>query len=161
MTKAGVRELKDQLHSKDLKLTRARELIVQKILSAKVGEHFSADQLWESLRKKDKRVSKATVYRTLNLLAGKKVLEEHDFGRGEKYYERMVDRPHHDHLICVHCGRIIEFENPEIERLQEKIAHHHHFTIAYHSHKLFGACSHCRGKHTKPVRPGYKSRILS
>ncbi len=137
-------DFKDQLHSKDLKITRARQAIVQKILSTKSGEHFSADQLWESLRKKDKRVSKATVYRTLNLLAKEKVLEEHDFGRGETYYERMVDRPHHDHLICIHCGRIIEFENPEIERLQEAIARREHFTIAYHSHKLFGACASCR-----------------
>ena len=137
-------DLQDQLHSKDLKITRARQAIVQKILSTKSGEHFSADQLWESLRKKDKRVSKATVYRTLNLLAKEKVLEEHDFGRGETYYERMVDRPHHDHLICIHCGRIIEFENPEIERLQEAIARREHFTIAYHSHKLFGACASCR-----------------
>ena len=153
MTKTGIRELKNRFRSKDLKLTRARELIVQKILSTKAGEHFSADQLWDSLRKKDKRVSKATVYRTLNLLAGKKVLEEHDFGRGEKYYERMVDRPHHDHLICIHCGRIIEFENPEIEKLQERIAHSHRFTIAYHSHKLFGACARCRGKNAEPVRP--------
>lgn len=128
----------------DLKATRPREVIVKKILSAKVGEHFTADQLWEQLRARHKRVSKATVYRTLNLLVEKKVVEEHDFGRDEKYYERMVARPHHDHLICIHCGRIIEFENPEIERLQKQVAHQENFSIAYHSHKLFGACSQCR-----------------
>lgn len=138
--------LKDNLHEKNLKLTRPRELIVKKILSAKTGEHFTADELWEKLRKKDRRVSRATVYRTLHLLAQKKVVEEHDFGRGEKYYERMVERPHHDHLICIQCGRIIEFENPEIERLQEKIAKQENFLIAYHSHKLFGTCSRCRHK---------------
>jgi len=146
MTKTTVRELKNRFQSKGLKLTRPREVIVQKILSAKAGRHFSADQLWESLRYKDRRVSKATVYRTLNLLAERKVVEEHDFGKGETYYERMVERPHHDHLICIHCGRIIEFENPEIEHLQERIAHHHDFAIAYHSHKLFGACSRCHRK---------------
>ena len=144
MNETFIRELKGQLRWKDLKLTRAREFIVRKILSTKSGEHFSADQLWESLRRKHKRVSKATVYRTLNLLAGKKVLEEHDFGRGEKYYERMVDRPHHDHLICIHCGRIIEFENSEIERLQEETARREHFVIAYHSHKIFGTCGRCQ-----------------
>ena len=131
---------------KDVKLTRPRGIIVQKILSAKTGEHFSADQLWERCRRKDRRVSRATVYRTLNLLVEKKMVEEHDFGRGEKYYERMVERPHHDHLICVHCGQIIEFENPEIERLQEKIAKQENFSIAYHSHKLFGTCSDCHRK---------------
>ncbi len=144
MPKTPSHEPKEYFQSKDLKLTRARELIVEKILSAKVGEHFSADQLWESLRKKDKRVSKATIYRTLNLLAEKKVVEEHDFGREEKYYERMVERPHHDHLICVQCGRIIEFENPEIERLQEEIARKENFKISYHNHKIFGSCRQCR-----------------
>ncbi len=130
----------------DLKLTRPRQAIVERILNARAGEHFSADQLWEQLRKKHKDVSKATVYRTLHLLAQKKVIEEHDFGREEKYYERMVERPHHDHLICVHCGRIIEFENAEIEQIQEKIAKQQGFTLSYHSHKLFGACSRCPQK---------------
>lgn len=128
----------------DLKLTKPREKIVEDILATKTGEHFTADQLWHRLRKRHKRVSKATVYRTLNLLAGKKMVEEHDFGKGEKFYERMVERPHHDHLICVQCGRIIEFENPQIERLQEKVAKQEGFQIAYHSHKLFGACARCR-----------------
>jgi Fur family ferric uptake transcriptional regulator len=138
-----VRKEIEELKS-DLKLTRPREVIAQKILSSKAGEHFTADELWEELRKKDKRVSRATVYRTLHLLVQKKMVEEHDFGKGEKYYERMMERPHHDHLICVHCGRIIEFENPQIERLQEEIARKENFAIAYHSHKLFGTCSHCR-----------------
>ena len=144
--------IRERLHVKDLKLTRPREVIVQKILSTKAGEHFSADELWEWLRRKDKSVSKATVYRTLNLLAQKKVVEEHDFGKGQKYYERMMERPHHDHLICVHCGRIIEFENPQIESLQEEIAQHEDFVISYHSHKIFGACSHCHRKKKKAIQ---------
>lgn len=130
----------------DLKVTRPREVIVENILKSRAGEHFTADQLWERLRKKDRRVSKATVYRTLGLLVQKKMVEEHDFGKGEKYYERMVERPHHDHLICIRCGRIIEFENPQIERLQEAIASREGFKIAYHSHKLFGTCSRCHSK---------------
>ncbi len=138
---------------KGLKLTRPREVIVEKILAAKVGEHFSADELWEQLRKTEGHVSKATVYRTLGLLVKKKVVEEHDFGRGQKYYERMVERPHHDHLICIHCGRIIEFGNLEIERLQEEVARREHFKIAYHSHKLFGACSRCHSKIPSQTRP--------
>lgn len=140
-------ELKERLHDKDLKLTHPREVIAEKILSAKAGEHFSADELWEKLRKTAKGVSKATVYRTLNLLVEKKIVEEHDFGKGQKYYERMVERPHHDHLICVQCGRIVEFENAEIERLQEVIARESGFKLSYHSHKLFGACPRCRSRH--------------
>lgn len=146
MGKEPTASVPNPFRGEDLKLTRPRELIVQKILATKTGEHFSADKLWEELRKKDRRVSKATVYRTLHLLVQKKVVEEHDFGRGEKYYERMLERPHHDHLICIHCGRIMEFENPEVERLQEEIAKREGFVIAYHSHKLFGACSRCSQK---------------
>ena len=148
MTKNLINQFQESLRDKDLKLTRSREEIMEKILSSKAGEHFSADELWDKLRQKDKRVSKATVYRTLNLLVEKKIVEEHDFGRGSKYYERMVERPHHDHLICIQCGSIIEFENPEIERLQEEIAREEGFVISYHSHKLFGACSRCQQKKT-------------
>ena len=133
-----------------VKLTRPREAIVRKILSARAGDHFSADDLWEKLRRTHRGVSKATVYRTLNLLVEKKLVEPHDFGRGQTYYERMVERPHHDHLICIRCGRIIEFENPQIERLQEEIAKRQDFEIAYHSHKLFGSCRRCRQRKKKP-----------
>ncbi len=150
---AASKDVLQQLRvDKDLKLTRPRQAIVEKILSSKAGEHFSADQLWEWFRKKEKGVSKATVYRTLNLLVQKKVVEEHDFGKGQKYYERMMERPHHDHLICVHCGRIIEFENPEIERLQEEIAQRQDFVITYHTHKIFGACSRCGHKKKKALQ---------
>ncbi len=138
--------LRQRLLKKDFKLTLPRQKIVEKILSAKAGEHFSADQLWERFHRQGKAISKATVYRTLNLLVEEKVVEEHDFGKGQKYYERMVERPHHDHLICIRCGRIIEFENPQIERLQEAVAKRENFVISYHSHKMFGACSRCHGK---------------
>lgn len=139
------------LPKKSFKRTRARQQIIKKILSTKAGNHFSADELWDWCWRKDKQVSKATIYRTLNLLVQRKVVEEHDFGKGQKYYERMVERPHHDHLICIHCGRIIEFENPQIERLQEEIAKREDFVIAYHSHKLFGTCSRCHSRKKKSL----------
>lgn len=144
--KSVVKPGRGRFDLKGLKLTHPREVIVEKILATKAGEHFSADELWERLRRKQGPVSKATVYRTLSLLVQKKIVEEHDFGRGQKYYERLAERPHHDHLICVHCGRIIEFGDPEIERLQEEVARRENFVIAYHSHKLFGACSRCHHK---------------
>jgi Fur family ferric uptake transcriptional regulator len=148
--KETLNPLRGQLQDRNFKLTRPREAVVEKILSAKPGQHFSADELWEELRRKEAGVSRATVYRTLNLLVERKLVEEHDFGKGQKYYERLVERPHHDHLICIHCGRIIEFENPEIERLQEKIARDEGFTISYHNHKIFGRCSRCGKKKTNP-----------
>ena len=146
MTKQSAGEFQERFHEKNLKLTHPRQAITQKILSTRVGEHFSADELWEWLRRNGERISKATVYRTLHLLVEEKAVEEHDFGKGQKYYERMVERPHHDHLICIHCGRILEFENSNIERLQGEVARREGFTISYHSHKLFGACSSCHRK---------------
>lgn len=146
MARKSVSEIQEQLQSKHLKVTHPRQTLVGKILAARAGEHFSADELWDELGRRGKKVSKATVYRTLHLLVNEKLVEEHDFGRGQKYYERMVERPHHDHLICIHCGRIIEFENTKIEKLQEEVAQREGFKINYHSHKLFGACSSCRGR---------------
>lgn len=150
MAKHSAGEFQERFHKKNLKLTHPRQAITQKILSTRAGEHFSADELWEWFRRKRERISKATIYRTLHLLIQEKVVEEHDFGKGQKYYERLAERPHHDHLICIHCGRILEFENSNIERLQEEVARREGFTISYHSHKLFGTCSGCHRK-TKPT----------
>lgn len=141
--KRNIKQYSKQMKDKHLKQTKQREIIVGEILVARAGEHFSAEDLWERLRRKKHKISKATVYRTLNLLIDEKVVEEHDFGRGQKYYEKLVERPHHDHLICVHCGQISEFENEEIEQIQQKVAKKGNFHLYYHSHKLFGACSKC------------------
>jgi len=146
MTKKVREQFKNQLKAKQLKQTKPREIITDEIMSTKAGDHFTADDLWDRLRKKKKNISKATVYRTLNLLTQEKMIEEHDFGRGQSYYERMVERPHHDHIICVLCGKISEFHNEEIEKIQTNIAKKEKFTVYYHSHKLFGSCSKCSKK---------------
>lgn len=124
-----------------LKLTGPRERIAAMIFSAR--RHFSAEDLFEWLRKGNGKVSKATVYRTLHLLVEKGLVDEHDFGNGYKCYEHMVVRPHHDHLICLDCGKICEFQNPDIERLQNEVGKNFHFQITYHTHKLFGHCGDC------------------
>ena len=111
--------------------------------------HFNADDLWMKAHKKDERVSKATVYRTLQLLTQSKLIEPRDFEQGRLYYEQMVGHHHHDHLICLECGKITEFENAEIEALQESVAEKYGFTISSHSHKMYGVCSSCRHGKTK------------
>lgn len=129
------------LAKKDLKLTSQRRTILDQAVRA--DGHFSADKLLELSRKADRTVSKATVYRALALLKESKILEEHDFGDGRKLYERAQGRKHHDHFVCVRCGRIIEFENQPIERLQDAEARKHRFQVVYHSLKLFGFCRDC------------------
>ncbi len=128
------------LEDKDLKLTSQRRTILHQAMR---DGHFSAEDLLRFSKKEDPTVSKATVYRTLALLKESNVLEEQDFGDGKKLYERAQGRKHHDHLVCVKCGIIIEFENDAIERLQDSEAKKLQFKIVYHSLKLFGFCQSC------------------
>ena len=129
------------LQKKTLKLTSQRRSILKEAIEAK--GHFSADQLLEYAKREDPTISKATVYRTLALLTDSRLLEEQDFGDGKKLYERAEGRRHHDHLVCIQCGKIIEFENDEIEKLQDGEAKRYQFRVVYHSHKLFGFCAGC------------------
>src|SRR3989338_5610565 len=142
MLKEAEKLFSDFLDKKDLKLTSQRRTILHTALGT--NGHFSAERLLELSKKRDRTISKATVYRTLALLKKSRILEEQDFGDGRKIYERGLERRHHDHLICIKCGRIIEFENDRIEGLQNEEAVKKHFQIVYHSHKLFGFCSSCR-----------------
>ena len=128
------------LEKKDLKLTSQRRTILRQAMH---DGHFSAEELLVFCKKEDPTISKATVYRTLALLKESRILEEQDFGEGKKLYERAQGRKHHDHFVCIHCGKIIEFENESIERLQDNEAKKHHFAIVYHSLKLFGFCRSC------------------
>ena len=128
------------LEKKDLKLTSQRRTILRQAMH---DGHFSAEMLLDFSKKADATISKATVYRTLSLLKESKILEEQDFGDGKKLYERAQGRKHHDHFVCIKCGRIIEFENDPIERLQDSEARKHRFKVVYHSLKLFGFCKSC------------------
>ena len=130
------------LKEKGIKLTEQRKRLLEKALLH--HRHFSAEDLYEALRRKRAGISRATVYRTLKLLASHHVLDVHDFDRGYHLYESRVGRHHHDHLVCLKCGRITEFENVHIEGEQEKVARHYRFKMLSHSHKIYGICHHCR-----------------
>lgn len=145
------------LKGKGMKVTRPREIVVREALSVK--GHFTADDLWTRVHKKDRTASKATVYRTLQLLTQSRLIEPRDFEQGKLYYEQMVGHKHHDHLICLECGKITEFENQEIEELQEKVARKYSFAIASHSHKMYGACSRCRQGKTKEKEHEFKIKF--
>ncbi len=141
MIKEAEASFTEFLEKKSLKLTSQRRTILRQAIEAQ--GHFSAEKLLELSKKKDKTISKATVYRTLTLLKESNILEEQDFGEGKKVYERSQGRKHHDHLVCIRCGRIIEFENDAIEKLQDREATRQKFHIVYHSLKLFGFCKNC------------------
>jgi len=132
--------LKSHLAKHRLKLTRQRENILREFLQ---NEHITAEQMYRLLAKKDPRIGLATIYRTLNLFCEAGLAQARHFG-SQTQYDNVAHKGHHDHLICTSCGKIVEFENQEIERLQEQVAIRHGFAIANHKLELYGLCFHCR-----------------
>ena len=122
--------LKQHLTKNNLKLTRQRENILTTFLKM---EHVTAEQMYRLLAKKDPHIGLATVYRTLKLLCETGMAQEQHFGSQTKF-DNVSHKRHHDHLICMTCDKIIEFENCQIEDLQEEVARKNGFTI--HTHKL-------------------------
>lgn len=130
------------LQAKGLKTTRQRELILEEFLRA--GAHLSTEDLYLRLRRKHPGLGYATVHRTLKLFAESGIAEQRHFGDGQARYEATGQDEHHDHLICTACGRIVEFEDPRIEQLQDEVAGQHGFAIARHRLELYGLCEECR-----------------
>jgi Fur family ferric uptake transcriptional regulator len=126
-----------------LKHSRQRDRIAETFLS--MGGHVSVDELVARVRRVDPRISVATVYRTMKLLADCGVAVPRQFGGdGQTRYEAATGRPHHDHLICTSCGEIVEFANERIESLQEIVAKRHGFEVQSHRLELYGRCARCR-----------------
>lgn len=136
-----IEALKDHLASRNLKLTRQREHILSAFLKM---EHVTAEQMYRALSKRNPHIGLATIYRTLNLLCEAGLAQERHFG-SQTLYDNVSHKGHHDHLICTSCGRIVEFENCEIERLQEEVARRNGFTIKTHKLELYGLCADCAG----------------
>ena len=134
-------DFRASLAAKGLKSTRQREEILEEFLDD--GSHQSAEELYLRLRRKNPRIGYATVYRTLKLFEECGIAEPRQFGDGQTRYESSFDE-HHDHLICTVCGKIVEFENNEIEALQLKVAGEHGFVIDRHRLNLYGRCRDCR-----------------
>lgn len=130
---------------KGLRSTAQRRLIVDTFFEG--ASHMTIEDLLTEVRVRDKGIGYATVYRTLKLLAECGVASERRFGDGLSRYELADDATaHHDHLICINCGDIIEFEEPRIEALQEEIARRHGFHVTSHKHEMYGTCADCQKK---------------
>ena len=126
-----------------LKRSEQREAIVDTFLRSQ--SHLSVDDLLHLVQKRRPDVGRTTVYRTLKLLQAAGLAQELEL-KGESRFEREYNRAHHDHFICQHCGDIIEFESPEIERIQDEIAHSLGFVIEGHRHQIFGQCRACASR---------------
>ena len=115
--------------SKGVKLTDQRRVIAQ--VMSKSTDHPDVDELYNRVSKIDGKISIATVYRTVKLLEEAGILAKHDFKGGKARYEAMIES-HHDHLIDVKSGEIIEFVDEEIEKLQKKVAEKYGYTLLEH-----------------------------
>ena len=131
----------DYVRRKGLKNTSQRLTILEAFLGSKL--HFSTEDLYFRLRKDHPKIGYATVHRTLKLFAECGIARELDFGDGQTRFEPLNADQHHDHLVCTNCGLIIEFIEPQIEKLQEQVAAQHGFKIERHRHELYGLCSKC------------------
>ena len=120
---------------KGLRLTDQRRVIAQVLDAA--DDHPDAEELYARAMKVDEAISLATVYRTVKLFEDEGILEKREFGDGRARYE-IADREHHDHLINLETGEVIEFVDPEIEALREKIAKRLGFKLQGHKLELYG-----------------------
>ena len=133
----------DFLANKHLRLTGPRRAIIASVFSTE--KHFTADELLKWARRRDKLVSRATVYRTLPLLTESGLVREMDFGKEQKYYDpNYAEHPHHNHLICLDCGKIVEFDSREIEQIENEISRRLGFSAKAHRLQITATCEEFR-----------------
>jgi Fur family ferric uptake transcriptional regulator len=143
-----LRAFESFLSGRKLKLTSQRARIFDRAFST--HEHFTAEQLYAWLSEEEgPRVSRATVYRTLGMLLEGEFMKSLDVGRGELVYEHVLGHGHHDHMVCLGCGRIEEFHDERIEELQLEAARKKGFELVKHEHQLIGYCRGCAAKRKK------------
>src|SRR5438105_13482910 len=133
------RRFMDFLAQKNLRLTAQRQAIIESVFSTR--QHFTAEQLLTWSRERDKSVSRATVYRTLPLLTESGLVREMDFGKDYKFYDpNYAEHPHHNHIICQDCEKIVEFESQKIERLENQISQRLGFAVKAHRLQITASC---------------------
>ena len=140
---AGARNTFTQyLQGKKLRITRERLLLVEEIM--KGSGHFDADELYTLLKSKGLKASRATVYNTLELLVNCGLISKYRFGENHSRYEKAFGRPRHDHLICLHCGDIIEFVNKRLPKIQSEVCEENSFKFQSATLQIFGTCEKCQ-----------------
>ena len=134
--------LKKALKNEGLKYTPQRTAVLEEIIKDK--GHRESEEIYLALKKRGQHVSRATVYRTMDILVNNGFARKMNLGDGRARYESKVNSPHHDHLVCMDCGLIVEFMDQKIEDLQDEIAIQYEFQLKRHIHQLFGLCKKCQ-----------------
>lgn len=147
MARARMQQFEQALRERNLKSTAQRDDIAKIFFAA--NKHLSVEDLHTAVKKVNPRVGYATVYRTLKLLKECGLADERHFDDGQARYEPTeAAEQHHDHIICERCGKIVEFNSDELEKLQERIARFLGFVVSRHRMELYGICAECReGRH--------------
>lgn len=140
-TRNEINILNEYLKKKDLKLTDQRKLILDEFLNTEI--HFTAEALYDKLKQKNSNIGLTTVYRTLKLFCECGLASELKLADGISRYEHLFGHNHHDHLICIECGKLIEVTDPEIEELQNRLAKNNDFKVLHHRMELYGICKEC------------------
>jgi Fur family ferric uptake transcriptional regulator len=129
----------DFLARKNLRVTAQRQAIIETAFGTR--QHFTAEQLLEWSRRRDKSVSRATVYRTLPLLTESGLVREMDFGKDYKFYDpNYAEHPRHNHIICQDCDKIVEFDSKKIEKLENEISQRLGFALKDHRLQITATC---------------------
>ncbi|MDI6782516.1 MAG: transcriptional repressor [bacterium] len=132
------------LRKQQLKNTQQRQIIMKAFLA--IENHISSEELSWQLKKEYPGIGYSTIYRTLRLLVEAGLAREIQFSDGITRFEHYYAHPHHDHLVCLLCGKSIEFYHPEIESLQQKIIRQYQFEPKQHRLEIYGYCKKCQGK---------------
>ena len=132
------------LRDHSLPVTQQREAVAATVFFA--DGHLSAGDIESALDADGTHVGKATIYRTLELLDRAGLIEQHDFGEGFKRFEARSGQGHHEHLICVACGGVVEFSSDRLERMNALIAEQHGFRHHHHRLEIYGVCQACQGR---------------
>ncbi len=130
-----LKSLEQRCAERGMRMTEQRRVIARVLDQS--SDHPDVEELHRRASGVDPRISMSTVYRTVKLFEDLEIIERHDFGDGRARYETVPDE-HHDHLIDLRTGRVIEFHSPEIEALQERIAREHGFRLVDHRLELYG-----------------------
>lgn len=106
--------------------------------------HFDVESLYIFMKNNNYRVSRATLYNTIELLLECNLVIKHQFGKNIAQFEKAYNSVEHDHLICTKCGKVVEFSDSRINDIQEKVASENNFDVSYHGFYLYGLCEDCR-----------------
>ncbi|MGI5852839.1 MAG: Fur family transcriptional regulator [Bacillota bacterium] len=144
-----VDQIRDKLEEKGYRLTPQRQAVLETFL-ANPDRHLSADDVYSIVKATNPEMGVATVYRTLELFRELHIISEQDFGQGMSRYECACDDSHHHHIVCLKCGRVWEFNNATLERVERQLAKDYDFDVVGHNMQLFGYCKNCRQKEDEP-----------